>query len=138
MALYAYPVLKKYRFHAVAFVVTGWLNTHHMPFDPARSVCLTEIDLYSMTDVFEYANHTDRFHTRSDEQTSILMTAGDNEFAEDLRRCSANPLIRSKDVFAYPFDLYSGRNTDLLRSSDLSWLSPAKTDETAGRTIRFF
>lgn len=25
--LYAYPVLKKYNFHAAAFVVTGWLNT---------------------------------------------------------------------------------------------------------------
>ena len=115
MARYAYPLLKKHGFHAVSFVVTGWLNTVSKPFDPDHSVCLTQGDLKEMADVFEYANHTDRFHKRTDEQTSAMMTAGDNELIEDLNRCNESGIIQAGDVFAYPFGLYSERNAALLR-----------------------
>lgn len=112
---YAYPILKKYDFHAVAFVVTGWLNASREPFQPEQSVCLTEEDLSKMTDVFEYANHTDRFHTRKSAEISIIMEASDQEFSNDLDRCNENRFIQVKDVFAYPFGLYSKQNIDLLR-----------------------
>lgn len=115
VALYAYPALKKYGFHAAAFVVTGWLNSQRKPFDPDRSVCLTEEDLEKMTDVFEYANHTDRFHVRTGDAVSIMMEAGDMEFSEDLDCCNASPIIQAKDVFAYPFGLFSERNVAVLR-----------------------
>lgn len=115
IARYAYPALKKYRFHAVVFVVTGWLNTQKKPFDPEKSICLTEEELEQMSDVFEYANHTDRFHTRAGTTLSAIMEAGDQEILEDLDRCSASPIVNAKDIFAYPFGLYSGRNVDLLR-----------------------
>jgi peptidoglycan/xylan/chitin deacetylase (PgdA/CDA1 family) len=115
IARYAYPILKKYQFHATAFVVTGWLNVSREPFDAEHSVCMTENELMEMSDVFEYANHTDLFHTRSG-MTSIIMEAGDEEFAKDLDRCNSNPVIRAKEVFAYPFGLYTDRNVELLRS----------------------
>lgn len=115
IALYAYPILKKYRFHAAAFVVSGWLNTQRKPFHSEKSICLTEEELEQMSDIFEYANHTNRFHTRTDAAVSAIMEAGGREFSEDLDRCSANPVIGAKDVFAYPFGLYSGHNVDLLR-----------------------
>jgi Predicted xylanase/chitin deacetylase len=114
-ALYAYPALKKYAFHAAAFVVTGWLNGEKKPFDPDSSVCLTAKDLEEMRDVFEYANHTDQFHTRTDAGTSMMMDADDQKFSEDLDRCNENPLIQARDVFAYPFGIYSDRNIALLR-----------------------
>ena len=115
MGVYAYPVLKNYRFHAAAFVVTGWLNTRRIPFNPKKSICLTEEELEEMADVFEYANHTDQFHTRTDTAVSRMMEADDREFSEDLDRCNANPVIGAKTVFAYPFSLYSDRNVTLLR-----------------------
>lgn len=116
IGLYAYPVLKKYGFHAVAFVVTGWLNTERKPFDPEKSVCLTEEELGGMTDVFEYANHTDQFHTRTTASVSIMMEAGDKQFSDDLDLCNSSPVIQAKDVFAYPFGLYADRNVALLRN----------------------
>ena len=116
IALYAYPLLKNYGFHGVAFVVTGWLNNLQTPFQPEMSVCLTQKDLKEMEDVFEYANHTDLFHTRSNTFTSLMMEASDLEFSKDLDRCNANPVIEAKDVFAYPFGLYSERNVALLKS----------------------
>ena len=118
MARYAYPILKKHGFHAVSFVVTGWLNTKSKSFDPDHSVCLTEGDLREMADVFEYANHTDGFHRRTDEQNSAIMTAGDSELIEDLNRCNDSGVIQAKDVFAYPFGLYTERNAALLREQD--------------------
>ncbi len=115
VGLYAYPVLKKYGFRAAAFVVTGWLHTGRKPFDPEKSICMTPKDLEEMTDVFEYANHTHQFHTRTGPAAGIITEAGDIEFSEDLDRCNGNPVISAKDVFAYPFGLYSDRNVALLR-----------------------
>ncbi len=113
--LYAYPILKKYQFHAVAFVVTGWLNPSAQPFHPEKSVCLTEHDLIDMSDIFEYANHTDLFHTRLSQTVSQLMSASDDAFAEDLDHCNNHSIIGVKDTFAYPFGLFSDRNVMLLR-----------------------
>ncbi len=118
MKLYAYPLLKKYQFHAVAFVVTGWLNHVDRPFTPEKSVCLTEHDLYGMSDVFEYANHTDLFHTRQSQTISQLTAANDDEFAQDLDRCNTHPVIGAKDVFAYPFGLFTERNVKLLHQKE--------------------
>lgn len=115
IGLYAYPVLKKYQFHATAFVVTGWLNAQSKSFDPEKSVCLTEKELDEMSDVFEYANHTHHFHTRTGTAISMMMEADDQAFSEDLDCCNASSVIQAKDVFAYPFGLYSDHNVDLLR-----------------------
>ncbi len=116
MGLYAYNVLKKYGFNAVAFVVTGWLNEQRKPFDPEKSVCLTEKDLEEMSDIFEYANHTHQFHTRTGMAVSRIMEASQAEISEDLDRCNASSVIGTKDVFAYPFGLYTDGNVDLLRN----------------------
>ncbi|MBP1756286.1 MAG: Chitin deacetylase [Firmicutes bacterium] len=112
---YAYPLLQKYQFHAVAFVVTGWLNSARESFQPEQSVCLTEDDLRKMSDVFEYANHTDLFHTRTGTSVSLMMEVDDQELSDDLDRCNANQIIQAKNVFAYPFGLFTERNVELLR-----------------------
>ncbi len=112
--LYAYPILKRLGFHAVAFVVTNWLHDEPKVFDSQRSVCLTEKDLYEMSDVFEYANHTDNMHTRTSETASAMMTASDEEFSSDLDRCNSHDIVGGKDVFAYTFGLFCDRNVSLL------------------------
>ncbi len=112
---YAYPLLKKYHFHGVAFVVTGWLHSSPKPFLADQSVCLTIEELEEMKDVFEYANHTDLFHTRDNSSTSAIMLADSHTFSEDLDRCNAAAIVNAKDTFAYPFGLYTDRNLSLLR-----------------------
>ena len=67
---YAYPILKKYQFHATAFVVTGWLHDNKRIFAKDKSVCLSARDLEEMKDVFEYANHTHHMHIRTSESES--------------------------------------------------------------------
>lgn len=117
IARYAYPLLKRYHFHATAFVVTGWLNQDRKPFDPDKSVCLTADELREMADVFEYANHTDQFHTRRENTISIMMEATNQQLIEDLDCCNANPIIQAKNVFAYPFGFFCDRNVEALRSN---------------------
>ncbi|MBD8069094.1 polysaccharide deacetylase family protein [Bacillus sp. PS06] len=113
MKKYAYPILKKYDMHAVAFVVSGWLHEKDQEFNPDMSICLTKQDLVEMDDVFEYANHTDSFHQRTNEATSLMMEASDEAFSHDLDIC--NQVVSVKDVFAYPFGLFEERNVTLLR-----------------------
>lgn len=115
---YAYPILKEYGFHAVVFTVTGWLNSSSQPFQPDKSVCLTKEDLISMEDVFEYANHTHHFHTRTDDNTSRIMTEPEDAFAADLAACNSHSFISGKDTFAYPFGLFEERNVELLRKEN--------------------
>lgn len=112
---YAYPILKKYGFSAVAFVVTGWLNTASSAFDPKQSICLSEDELHLMSDVFEYANHTDLFHTRSSFDSNKLMESNHESLLADLEQCNQNDLITAKDVFAYPFGLFNDNNVDTLK-----------------------
>ncbi|TCL56250.1 peptidoglycan/xylan/chitin deacetylase (PgdA/CDA1 family) [Kineothrix alysoides] len=116
IARYAYPLLKKYGFHGVVFVVTGWLNSEKISFMPEKSVCLTQHELEEMAGVFEYANHTDLFHTRSSAAVGRMMEADDLEFSEDLDRCNAQSIVNAKDTFAYPFSLFEDRNVSLLKS----------------------
>lgn len=110
---YAYPILKKYNFHAVAFVVSDWLHATAKEYNPKKSVCMTKEDLTDISDVFEYANHTKAFHQRTNESTSLMMEASDEEFAKDLDLC--NEFVQVKDVFAYPFGLFNDRNVSLLK-----------------------
>jgi peptidoglycan/xylan/chitin deacetylase (PgdA/CDA1 family) len=112
---YAYPILKKYGFPATGFVVTGWLHDTPKDFNPAKSVTLTEGELKEISDVFEFANHTDLFHQRWDRSTSILMTSSDEDFEKDLNSCNKKDYVKHKDVFAYPFGLFEERNVKLLR-----------------------
>lgn len=114
---YAYPILKKYGFQAVMFVVTGWLHENPKPFESNYSICLTEKDLFEMQDVFTYANHTHHFHQRENLTTSKIMAATDEKFSQDLQQCNQYEVITEKDVFAYPFGLFTERNVALLEEN---------------------
>jgi len=111
MKEYAYPLLKEAGFHASVFVVTGWLYDQPHAYTPAVSRVLSQSELLAMTDVFEYANHTDHFHARNGlKSRSMWETTAD--FAADLAAC--NQWVPIKDVFAYPFGFYDQRTIDTL------------------------
>lgn len=114
---YALPVLRQYGLHAVAFVVTGWLHDQARPFDPDKSVCMASSELADMSDVFEFANHTNSMHRRYGPEASDLLLSDNAALAADLKQCNAHPVIQAGDVFAYPFGLYDARNMDVLRQA---------------------
>ena len=110
--LNAYPILKKYNFHAVSFVVLGWLFDKAQEYTKDYSVCMSKDELLSMDGVFEYCNNTNLLHTRKGME-SALQTEDKDIILEDLNRCEA--FVTTKKVFAYPFGLYKKENIDWLR-----------------------
>ena len=110
--LFAYPVLKKYNFHAVCFVVSGWLFEESREYTGEYSVCMSRDELFSMDDVFEYGNHTDLLHTRKGLRTALL-TEDKDTVLKDLSKCEA--IANTRKIFAYPFGIYSKENIDWLK-----------------------
>lgn len=54
MLLNVYPILKKYHFHMVSFVVLERLFDEKQEYTKGYSVCMSKDELLSMNDVFEY------------------------------------------------------------------------------------
>lgn len=111
---YAYPILKKYDFHAVGFMVEDWIFNEVQSDSPNESVCLSWEELNSMKDVFEYANHTKTMHTRSDER-GILESTDRDSFTQDINACENH--VTTKQVFAYPFGIYTPENIEWLKEA---------------------
>jgi len=110
--LNAYPTLKKYNFHAVGFVVLGWIFDEPQEYIKDYSVCMSKDELLSMSDVFEYGNHTNLLHTRKG-MKSALQTEDKKTVLEDLEECE--DFVTAKKIFAYPFGLYKKENIDWLK-----------------------
>jgi len=111
---YAYPVLKKYGFHAVGFVVKGWLFDEVQSDSAHQSVCLSKSELEQMRDVFEYANHTTGLHTRKEGQ-GALQTVSKADFLRDITECEQ--FVDTKHVFAYPFGIFTDENVEWLKEA---------------------
>ncbi|MBR8699826.1 polysaccharide deacetylase family protein [Enterococcus casseliflavus] len=103
MKEYAYPLLKEAGFKATAFVVTGWLFDAPQPYEPEVSRTLSNAELAEMSDVFEYANHTDHFHERKDQHGRSMW-----KHRPPLRKTyeAAISMWPSRMFFAYPFGFY--------------------------------
>jgi peptidoglycan/xylan/chitin deacetylase (PgdA/CDA1 family) len=112
--MYAYPILKQYGFNAVGFVVKDWLFDEKQGYSVNQSVCMSLEELEQMRDVFEYANHSSSLHTRS-EGKGALQSIGKEEFLEDVQECQQ--FVDSKDVFAYPFGIYTADNVEWLKEA---------------------
>ncbi|SDC50449.1 polysaccharide deacetylase family protein [Geotoga petraea] len=108
----AYPVLKKYNFHAVGFLVKDWIFDEKEPNKDNYSVCLSKEELDEMKDVFEYANHTKSMHTRQGDKTA-LQKEDKEKFINDYISCEK--CVTTEKVFAYPFGIYDQRNIEWLK-----------------------
>lgn len=113
--LYAYPILKKYKFNGVGFVVKDWLFDEVQSYSIRESVCLCHKELNEMTDVFEYANHTNSLHKR-DGGVTALQNVDKDLFIEDIKACEE--YVDTKHVFAYPFGIYTDGNIDWLKEEE--------------------
>ncbi|MBS4536371.1 polysaccharide deacetylase family protein [Clostridium sp. D2Q-14] len=111
---YAYPILKRYNFHAVGFVVKDWIFNQVQFNTDNYSVCLSKEELTDMQDVFEYANHTTALHIRKDGAT-VLQNVDKDLFIEDVKTC--DKFVSTKHVFAYPFGIYTEHNIEWLKEA---------------------
>jgi peptidoglycan/xylan/chitin deacetylase (PgdA/CDA1 family) len=112
---YAYPILKKYNFNAVGFVVLDWLFDEEQEYSSSASVCMSKGELDRLRDVFEFSNHTKSLHTRSSEQTTVQIV--DKQcLIDDIKECEA--FVNAKGAFAYPFGGYNIDVINILKELD--------------------
>jgi len=106
---YVYPILKKYNFNAVGFVVLDWIFDEQQDYSTEYSVCMSKAELNTMRDVFEYANHTKALHTRKEDKTALQLVDR-NTLSEDIKRCNefvkaTDPLKINRDGVLLHYDL---------------------------------
>lgn len=109
---YAYPILKKFNFPVVSFVVLGWLSNREEPLQAHRSVVMSTEELESMKDLVTTANHTTLLHQRFADGRSAIQAVTDEVLKNDLARCGA--YVEEPAVFAYPFGINNDRDRSRL------------------------
>lgn len=107
--IYAYPILKKYSFNAVNFLITSKIRTNEVTFDPPHTQFLSWREINQSKDVFEFACHTNNLHTHDSNGISRLISEPRDFVINDLI-CSLE-LIKTK-YFSYPFGAY---NKDVIK-----------------------
>lgn len=109
---YAYPILKKYNYTAVVFLITNNIKDTPEAFDPNRIQFLSWSDIDGSKDVFEYGCHTHDMHYYL-AGGSLLLTSQREEVTADIDKSLA---LNKTTMFAYPYGLYSNSVISVLKS----------------------
>jgi peptidoglycan/xylan/chitin deacetylase (PgdA/CDA1 family) len=113
----AYPILKKYNFTAVSFIITGYVTSKLHPYVPEEIQYLSLKEIEEGCDVFDYQSHTYNLHQREknrfNQDASYLLTKEANQIEKDLRT-SIRQLDGRKKAFAYPYGEYSPKTINSL------------------------
>ncbi|WP_217269624.1 polysaccharide deacetylase family protein [Neobacillus endophyticus] len=123
--LYAYPILKKYGFKAVNFIITSRVSDTPVPFNPKKLQFLSWPEINEMRDVFEYGNHTNELHGTVD-GTPALLKESDQVILQDLE--TSGKLLNHPDYFAYPFGAYNSRTIELLKMAGFKYAFTTKAE----------
>lgn len=106
----AYPILKKYNFTAVSFIITGYVTSKLHPYVPEEIQYLSLHEIERGCDVFDYQSHTYNLHQREknrfNQDASFLLTKEADQIEKDLRT-SIRQLDGRKKAFAYPYGEYT-------------------------------
>lgn len=116
---YVYPILKELQFHAVSFVVLGWLSNEREYFDPSISKVMSKQELEEMLDVVELGNHTTHLHKRYPDGTSEMQATSLQDLKKDLAECGE--YVTYPDVFAYPFGIYAPKDIERLAETGIKY-----------------
>lgn len=117
--VYAYPVLKKYKFKAALFLITSMLKEKREGIFDANKlqyVSLQELNWHK--DVFSYSCHTYNLHRKMLSGQSYMNSKSYIEILEDLKKSQAILKKHSdselKNVLAYPYGAYNDKSTQAL------------------------
>jgi peptidoglycan/xylan/chitin deacetylase (PgdA/CDA1 family) len=106
--IYAYPILKKYDFKAVQFLITSCVKHNDAKFISQKKQFLSWQNIIDSTDVFEYSNHTDNLHQIQNHK-GYLITKPLDFVKKDLIK---NIKLTNSPYFCYPYGHY---NDDILK-----------------------
>lgn len=123
--VYAYPTLKKYGFHAAAFLITSRNNQPPEPFDPDRLQFLHWSEIAQMKDVFEFASHTHALHNLGADGMGDLVTVPREVVSEDL--LTSRQLLDNTTYFTYPFGHYTPETIEILKGTGFTMAFTTKT-----------
>ncbi|MCC2344169.1 polysaccharide deacetylase family protein [Bacillus anthracis] len=129
--VYAYPILKKYKMHAVSFAVSSKLTEQVQKFDPKNIQRLSKVELEKMKDVFEIGSHTHDLHKEIDNEPALIKTA-----KEDVKKdiLQSNELLQTK-YFSYPFGKYNKASVEAINELKVELAftsSPGYATENSG------
>ncbi|MCU5654817.1 polysaccharide deacetylase family protein [Bacillus mycoides] len=110
---YAYPILKKYKMHAISFVVTSKISDQEEKFDPNKIQALSKAEMAKMGDVFEFGSHTDSLH-KLEKGEAAVFNKNDVEIKNDILKSKS---VLKTDYFSYPFGKYNDTIVKVLKDS---------------------
>lgn len=121
---HAYPILKKYGFTAVMFVVTSWISDEIRPFDPDKLAFINQPEMSENSDVFEYASHTQSMHRQID-GVPALLAGSREEITLDIKASLDYPLI-SEVGFSYPYGKHDDKVIEVLKELGIEYAVTTK------------
>lgn len=110
---YAYPKLKQHGFIAEQFIITSRIPISPATFDHKGLQFLSQRDMDTMRDVFNYESHTHSLHNL-DGNTSHVLTKTDAEVYTDIQ--TSQGILGGSKYFAYPFGQYNTGTINTLKS----------------------
>jgi peptidoglycan/xylan/chitin deacetylase (PgdA/CDA1 family) len=114
--VYAYPILKKYKMHAVSFAVSSKLTEQAQKFDHKNIQMLSKVELEKMKDVFEFGSHTHDLNKVIDNTPALIKTAKDDVKKDILQ---SNKLLQT-NYFSYPFGKYNKASVEALNELEVA------------------
>lgn len=117
---YCYPVLKKYGFTAVVFVITGRqprFSEKEFKFNQLQYVSVDQMS--ALGDVFEWAVHTHDMHIVNSDKVSKILTEDVVDVVRDAVKCRDS--LMGSTHFCFPFGQYSYRVINALRKEGFKY-----------------
>ncbi len=104
----AYPILKKYSFRAVIFMISSTTRDNQKGFNPDLLEFIAKDSMEDYKDVFEYASHTYDLHESEngdDKSPTKLVKATTEQIQEDFSK--SFEYVNNHKAFAYPRGQYN-------------------------------
>lgn len=120
---YAYPVLKKFHFNSVMFVITGQMKKQPEKFNPDKLNYISWPELSKYSDVFEYEGHANHFHKDINKQCYMIIKPA-TEVNQEIH--TLHKLIPG-NYFAYPYGQYNRTLIGILKENGYHMAFTTKT-----------
>lgn len=114
---FAYPILKKYSFYGVPFIITGRITDKTVNYDSTDIQYASINEINDSSDVFDYGNHTHSFHKKNESGTAYLKAYSREKVKKDI--AIANKRIGHSTAFAAPYGAYSTTTLDILKDLNI-------------------
>ncbi len=114
----AYPVLKKYNFHATFFIVGKRTEEKQAPFDPNKPVYIARESFADVRDLVTFASHTYDLHeivTGTNKTPAVYLDK--ESLLEDINK--STEFTDNKFSLAYPMGVYSPSVIEMLKESSI-------------------